>query len=75
LDPPSNLPLLQALSERLLTGSPDVLALLSRNPFPGDPPRFLRFARYDYRFTTSAERSRTGAWWRRELVGYLPQIQ
>jgi len=75
LDPLSNLPLLRALSERLRTGSPDVLALLDRNPFPGDPPRFFRFARFDYRFTTSAERSRTGAWWRRELVGYLPQIQ
>jgi len=75
LDPMSSLPLLRALSQQLQAGTPDVLALLARNPFPGGPPRFIRFAQYDYRFTTSAERSRSGAWWRRELVGYLPQIQ
>jgi lipase maturation factor 1 len=75
LDPMSSLPLLRALSGSLRAGSPDVLALLGRNPFPGDPPRFIRFAQYDYRFTTPAERSRTGDWWRRDLVGYLPRLE
>ena len=75
LDPMSSLPLLRALSGRLLAGTPDVLALLGRNPFPDAPPRFIRFAQYDYRFTTPAERLRSGAWWRRELIGYLPQLQ
>jgi len=75
LDPMSNLPLLQALSRHLRAGTPDVLALLGRNPFPGAPPRFIRFAQYDYRFTTPEERKRTGAWWKRELVGYLPELQ
>ena len=28
--------------ERLLQGSPDVLALLERNPFPDKPPRYIR---------------------------------
>jgi hypothetical protein len=32
----------------------------------------VRFALYDYRFTTWSERRRTGAWWARELRGYLP---
>jgi hypothetical protein len=75
LDPMSNLPLLQALSRHLRAGTPEVLALMGRNPFPGAPPRFIRFAQYDYRFTTPDERSRTGAWWRRELVGYLPELR
>jgi lipase maturation factor 1 len=72
LDPLGNLPLLQALSQRLRDGTPDVLHLLGRNPFPDAPPRFIRFALYDYRFTTRSERARTGAWWARELRGYLP---
>ena len=75
LDPMSNVSLLQALSRHLRAGAPDVLALLGRNPFRGAPPRFIRFVQYDYRFATRAERARTGAWWKRELVGYLPQLQ
>jgi hypothetical protein len=60
---------------RLLQGSPEVLSLLEKNPFPDKPPRYLRAELYDYRFTDLAERRATGAWWKRELVGeYLPQI-
>jgi hypothetical protein len=58
---------------RLLAGSPDVLALLGENPFPSGPPRYIRATRYDYRFTTPAERSATGDWWSRRLIGpYCP---
>ena len=60
---------------RLIEGSPAVLALLDRNPFPDHPPRFVRAELYDYRFTTLAERRTTGAWWKREYVGdYLPPL-
>jgi lipase maturation factor 1 len=60
---------------RLLDGSPDVLALLERNPFPDHPPRFVRAVLYEYHFTDPAERSRTGAWWRRERLGlYCPVL-
>ena len=75
LDPMSNLSLLRTLSQHLRAGTPDVLALLGRNPFQEAPPRFVRFAQYDYRFTTVEERARTGAWWKRQLVGYLPDLQ
>lgn len=75
LDPMSNLPLLQALSRHLQAGTPQVLALLGRNPFPEGPPRLIRFAQYEYSFTNSAERARTGGWWKRDLVGYLPQLR
>jgi predicted DCC family thiol-disulfide oxidoreductase YuxK len=58
---------------RLLQGSPPVLALLERNPFPTTPPRYIRAVAYDYRFTDFATRRQTGAWWRREGKGeYLP---
>ena len=60
---------------RLLEGSPDVLALLGRNPFGDSPPRYVRAILYRYRFTDLAERSADGAWWRREFQGsYLPAL-
>ncbi|MCA9774052.1 MAG: lipase maturation factor family protein [Myxococcales bacterium] len=51
-------------AERLAEGSPEVLDLLNANPFPDDPPRYVRARLVDYRFTTAAERRETGAWWR-----------
>ncbi len=64
-----------AFCERLLEGSPPVLALLGTNPFPNAPPRYLRATLYDYRFTTPDERRATGAWWmRHELRPYAPTL-
>jgi hypothetical protein len=58
---------------RLLEGSRPVLALLEYNPFPQNPPRYIRAVMYDYRFTDFATRRMTGAWWRRQEQGlYLP---
>lgn len=63
------------LCVRLLEGSPEVLKLLGKNPFPGNPPRYLRAVTYDYRFTDPETRRRTGAWWQREYQGlYLPPV-
>jgi predicted DCC family thiol-disulfide oxidoreductase YuxK len=60
---------------RLLEGSPQVLALLKRNPFPDAPPRFVRAVLYEYHFTNPAERRATGNWWRRDYKGiYLPPV-
>jgi hypothetical protein len=60
---------------KLLANDPGVLSLLRTNPFPDAPPRYVRALRYEYRFTTPAERARTGQWWRRELVGtYFPPV-
>jgi predicted DCC family thiol-disulfide oxidoreductase YuxK len=59
----------------LLEGSPEVLKLLGRNPFPNAPPRYVRALAYDYRFTNFAERSATGDWWQREYKGiYFPAV-
>ena len=59
--------------QRLLEGSPEVLALLEHNPFPGQPPRYVRARLELYRFTSPAVKQSTGQWWTREPVGlYLP---
>ena len=63
------------LLERLLRGTPEVTALFAKNPFPHDPPRYVRARLYQYRFTTSAESRATGNWWKRDEAGeYLPAI-
>jgi predicted DCC family thiol-disulfide oxidoreductase YuxK len=60
---------------RLLQGSPEVLALLEKNPFPGKPPVYIRAEVFDYHFTNVTERWATGAWWTREYLGeYLPVV-
>jgi len=68
-------PWLVSTMARLREGSPQVLSLLAVNPFPAQPPRFVRAVLYDYRFTSAEERRRTGAWWQRELRGlYAPVL-
>ena len=60
---------------RLLQGSPEVLRLLGRNPFPDGPPHYIRAQLYQYSFTSPAEGKSTGAWWNRELKGvYVPPV-
>jgi predicted DCC family thiol-disulfide oxidoreductase YuxK len=57
---------------RLLQGSPDVVALLEWNPFPGTPPQYVRARLYDYHFTRFGEGP---AWWKRQLIGeFCPAI-
>src|SRR5258708_30908398 len=68
-------PWFRRLMLRLLEGQPEVLALLEQNPFPDHPPQAVRAKLYEYRFTTFAERDRTGDWWVRELKGlYFPEV-
>ncbi|MHA3775120.1 lipase maturation factor family protein [Verrucomicrobiota bacterium sgz303538] len=61
-----------AFMAKLLEGSPDVLALLDWNPFPKEPPKYIRAVVYDYHFS---EPGTPSAWWRREPKGlYIPAI-
>ena len=64
---------LQRFMQRLLEGSPHVLDLLQANPFPDQPPRYVRLVYYRYRFTDRKTREQTGAWWRRVRLGVLTQ--
>jgi hypothetical protein len=64
------------LLERLLEGTPEVLALFERNPFPDHPPKYVRAMLYDYHFTDRTTQRRDGTWWRRELLGaYVPIVE
>jgi hypothetical protein len=64
-----------AFAERLLQGSRPVRALLAADPFPQEPPRYLRATFWDYHFAYAALHRQTGAWWRRERLGlYCPVL-
>jgi predicted DCC family thiol-disulfide oxidoreductase YuxK len=60
---------------RLLQGSPEVDGLLAGNPFPAEPPKYVRAQLFDYSFTDFRERKETGTWWKRRPLGlYFPAI-
>jgi len=50
---------------RLLEGEPEVLGLLRENPFPAQPPRYVRARLYLYKFTTWGSTD----WWACEDQG------
>lgn len=54
--------------QRLQEGSPEVLALLSHNPFPMQPPSYLRAYLYRYTYTQPERRKLTGQIWNRERL-------
>ena len=60
-----------ALLRKLLGGDARTLRLLRRDPFDGEPPRWIRAQVYRYRYSTPAERRSDGVWWVREPAGIL----
>ena len=63
------------LVECLLRDNPDVTRLLESNPFPNNPPRYIRATLYEYHFASWTEHRATGDWWKREGQGeYLPPV-
>lgn len=73
LNPRGNEYWLAAFSKRILEGTPAV-ARLAGNPKLGrDPPRYVRLAYYEYKFSSADQRRATGAWWSRSHVGYLTE--
>ena len=59
----------------LLRGTPSVLRLLAKNPFPDAPPHYLRAEVYVYCFNTFETRRATGCWWSRQPKGlYCPMF-
>jgi len=75
LSGPRGAPWFDNFMVRLLQGSPEVRALLARDPFAGARPKYVRALLYDYRFTDFAARRETGDWWQRSPRGmYFPEI-
>ncbi|HMD27165.1 MAG TPA: lipase maturation factor family protein [Steroidobacteraceae bacterium] len=68
-------PWIVGLMQRLLEGSPAVLALFEVNPFAIAPPKYVRALLYAYRFSDPRKRAVTHEWWVRRLEGlYFPQV-
>lgn len=62
-------------AECLLENSPEVVGLLETNPFPDEPPKYVRAVVYDYHMTDIRTLVRTGNWWKRQYKSeYLPPI-
>ncbi len=63
------------LMAKLLEGDAETLSLMRGNPFPKQPPRFVRAEIYLYQFTSPEERRVSGQWWKRQRVGlYFPPV-
>lgn len=66
------------LAYRLLTNQQEVLELIGENPFPEEPPKYIKASLYTYRFTVRDKNSElysASNWWTREKVGdYLPIV-
>jgi hypothetical protein len=62
-------PWVVAAEARLVEGSSEVLSLFRSDPFKGHPPALVRTVRWQYWFTSSAAKRKTGAWWTREPLG------
>jgi hypothetical protein len=60
---------------KLLQNDRPVLSLLKSNPFPDQPPKFVRAELYEYHFTDRSTHRQTGDWWVREYAGeYFPAV-
>ena len=56
---------------KLLHNDRGTLSLLANNPFPNEPPRYIRARLYRYQFAPLGE----SAWWKREPIGeWLPAL-
>lgn len=54
---------------KLLNNDPGTLSLLANNPFPDEPPKFVRAVRYRYRYAPLGNKD--GHYWERErMPGY-----
>lgn len=58
---------------KLLHNDAGTLSLLANNPFPRQPPRYIRARLYRYQFAPPG--NPTGAWWQREFIAdWLPPL-
>jgi hypothetical protein len=75
LGPWRQAPIVVSTEEALLINDRAVLLLFAGNPFPKSPPALVRAVMWQYWFTDSAARRRTGQWWTRQYLGlYAPEL-
>lgn len=71
---PSSQDWLLVLMQKLLQGDPKILALMGTNPFPDQPPEFIRAQLYEYHFNDPWGPS-PDVWRRRYLGPYFPPFR
>ncbi len=60
------------LVNKLLLGEKQVIELLGPNPFPANPPKFIRASLYEYHYSDPTDKEH---WWKREYKSeYLPAL-
>ena len=70
---PNEYPWTLHLVWKLLHNNPGALSLFRTNPFPGDPPRYVRAVLYQYEFRNPKDSN--GFWWSRKQLGlWLPPL-
>lgn len=70
---PDEYPWTLHLTWKLLHNDPNAVNFFAGNPFPGDPPRYIRAVLYRYRFAPPGNPE--GLWWNRDRVGmWLPAM-
>jgi hypothetical protein len=75
LEAPDNNTWVGTVCARILNNDRDVLGLFAVNPFADHAPHLVRVVRYQYEFTSLAERASTGNWWRRTPIDfYIPAV-
>jgi hypothetical protein len=67
-------PWVVSTQERLIDGSPSVLALFRSDPFAGKPPDRVRTVLWQYWFSDAATKRATGAWWKRQQLGLFSGV-
>lgn len=66
LGPPRKGSWFDSFLNKLLQGSPPVLSLLNENPFPDQPPVYIRALLYRYSYTSHEQRDNNGEIWQRQ---------
>ena len=73
LQQPSKISWFNNFMVRLQQGSPPVLSLLDHNPFPNNPPLYVRALLYRYTYSSYEQRKISGHIWKKEyLKEYWP---
>ncbi|KAJ8299615.1 hypothetical protein KUTeg_023675 [Tegillarca granosa] len=66
------------MAYRILSGQREVLELIQHNPFPDQPPKYLRAKLYHYHYTAKDKKNKwfsSKKWWvREEKAEYFPPI-
>jgi len=65
---PHRHPWFQSLVAKLLQNDEQTLGLIKKNPFPNEPPKYIRARLFRYEYTAFKESRETGNWWKREYV-------